>query len=175
MSVWAASITYLLFARYNLCHAALLQRQTHDMKGPRATKYSKKCLMTKVFSIILNLEQGFSRGIVAGTRLRTGPWVSFSRGRGWEEAKDISPRIFLAFSKTKRGNIRNSPLSLDHFKGLLIHLFRGRGRDETRNFASFFCHFEVKTTPSRASNLDLGSSQLIVLARVCYQELGPKA
>ena len=30
-------------------------------------------------------------------------------------------------------------------------IFRGRGRDEARNFASFLGHFEVETRPSRTS------------------------
>ena len=34
---------------------------------------------------------------------------------------------------------------------LLILVFRGRGRDEARNFASFLGHFEVETRPSRTS------------------------
>ena len=36
---------------------------------------------------------------------------------------------------------------------LLILVFRGRGRDEARNFASFLGHFEVETRPSRTSEL----------------------
>ena len=36
---------------------------------------------------------------------------------------------------------------------LLILVFRGRGRDEARNFASFLGHFEVETRPSRTSAL----------------------
>ena len=38
---------------------------------------------------------------------------------------------------------------------LLILVFRGRGRDEARNFASFLGHFEVETRPSRTSVLVL--------------------
>ena len=34
---------------------------------------------------------------------------------------------------------------------LLILVFRGRGRDEARNFAPFLGHFEVETRPSRTS------------------------
>ena len=34
---------------------------------------------------------------------------------------------------------------------LLILVFRGRGRDEVRNFAPFLGHFEVETRPSRNS------------------------
>ena len=34
---------------------------------------------------------------------------------------------------------------------LLILVFRGRGRDEARNFASFLGHFEVEARPSRTS------------------------
>ena len=38
---------------------------------------------------------------------------------------------------------------------LLILVFRGRGRDEARNFAPFLGHFEVETRPSRTSGSGL--------------------
>ena len=43
---------------------------------------------------------------------------------------------------------------------LLILVFRGRGRDEARNFAPFLGHFEVETRPSRTSDLGIGRTKL---------------
>ena len=49
---------------------------------------------------------------------------------------------------------------------LLILVFRGRGRDEARNFASFLGHFEVETRPSRTSAWN-GVFMLVFLLKWC--------
>ena len=52
---------------------------------------------------------------------------------------------------------------------LLILVFRGRGRDEARNFASFLGHFEVETRPSRTSGS--WGSRLLQAVRPLYPRL----
>ena len=83
------------------------------------------------------------------------PLVEFFRCRGRDEAG-----IFFPFPRPFRGQDKeflwNFGLFLSHFKSLLLILvFRGKGQDEVRNYASSLSHFEVETRPSRTSDVTL--------------------
>ena len=97
--------------------------------------------------------QRFSRGHLARTRSRTRPLVEFFRGRGRDEGRNFS--LFLGLFEDEMRNSSEfwpfpqpfmdetfDPYFLRLRTRPLVEFFRGRGRDEERNFSLFLGLFE---------------------------------